>query len=328
MTIQVKKWRNPTKQSEIRYYISGLKGVDAKRNPAIEVATNGKLNIFSRFGKDPGITLQDVLQQLFDSGLISTPELDDITIETLDRLSGVTKANANNHASLNRAIQIEPIALEKPVTIIIDHREPEEIFNAVGAIKGVQVEKQVLPVGDFVFQDCIVERKTANDLSQSVIDKCLFFQSDAMAATERQILRAVIIEGNPYGPGRLSINAVDGAISYLAVLQGLTVLSSVSPQHTANLVARMASHAIHGLDYQISYREAKPKKIDDQIVFLLQGLPGIGIETAKALLRHFGSLSSVFNATPTELCAVDGIGKKTAESIVQILNKKWLGEKS
>ena len=323
MTIQVKKWRNPTKQSEIRYYISGLKGVDAKRNPAIEVATNGKLNIFSRFGKDPGITLQDVLQQLFDSGLISTPELDDITIETLDRLSGVTKANANNHASLNRAIQIEPIALEKPVTIIIDHREPEEIFNAFGAIKGVQVEKQVLTVGDFSFLGGIVERKTANDLSQSVIDKRIFFQSDAMAATEEQILRAVIIEGNPYGPGRLSVNALDGAISYLAVLQGLTVLSSVSPQHTANLVARMASHAIHGLDYQISYREAKPKKIDDQIVFLLQGLPGIGIETAKALLRHFGSLSSVFNATPTELCAVDGIGKKTAERIVGILNKNW-----
>ena len=219
--------------------------------------------------------------------------------------------------------------MEKPVTIVIDHREPEEIFNAFGAIKGVQVEKQVLPVGDFVFQGGIVERKTAHDLSQSVIDKRLFFQSDAMAATEGQILRAVIIEGNPYGPGRLSVNALDGAISYLAVLQGLTVLSSVSPQHTANLVARMASHAIHGLDYQISYREAKPKKIDDQIVFLLQGLPGIGIETAKALLRHFGSLLPVFNATPAELCAVDGIGKKTAESISsEFLTRRWLGEKS
>ena len=119
-----------------------------------------------------------------------------------------------------------------------------------------------------------------------------------------------------------------GLFRILPYYKGLLVLSSVSPQHTANLVARMASHAIHGLDYQISYREAKPKKIDDQIVFLLQGLPGIGIETAKALLRHFGSLSPVFNATPAELCAVDGIGKKTAESIAQILNKKWLGEKS
>ena len=115
------------------------------------------------------------LQQLFDAGLIPPDELYDITIETLDRLSGMTKANANNHASSNRAIQIEPIALEKPVTIVIDHREPEEIFNAFGAIKGVQVEKQVLPVGDFVFQDCIVERKTANDLSQSVIDKRIVF---------------------------------------------------------------------------------------------------------------------------------------------------------
>ena len=101
MTIQVKKWCNPTKQSEIRYYISGLKGVDAQRNPAIEIAKNGTLNIFSRFGKDPGITLQDVLQQLFGAGLISTQELGDITIETLDRLSGMTKANANNHASSN-----------------------------------------------------------------------------------------------------------------------------------------------------------------------------------------------------------------------------------
>jgi len=234
-------------------------------------------------------------------------------------------ADSDNTIPLNSKFTsiAHPIALDKPVTIQVDHREPVAIIEAFEGIKGVTVETVVLPVGDFKFQGGIVERKTAFDFAQSVIDRRLFTQSDEMAAMDDKILRAVILEGDVYSIGRLNTNALDGAISYLAVLQGISVLNSSSPQHTANLVARMASHSVYGLGYEISYRPAKPKPIEDQILYIIQGMPGIGIEVGKALLSHFGTLANIFAADQAQFQKVEGIGKKMAEKIHQILHQEW-----
>jgi ERCC4-type nuclease len=55
-------------------------------------------------------------------------------------------------------------------------------------------------------------------------------------------------------------------------------------------------------------------------VLRLMGIEGIGEETAKLLIEHFGSLGRVCNADPEELSALPGIGPKKAS---QILEKFW-----
>jgi excinuclease ABC subunit C len=48
----------------------------------------------------------------------------------------------------------------------------------------------------------------------------------------------------------------------------------------------------------------------------LDDVPGIGEARKKALLRHFGSLAKVKEATADELAGVKGMTKKTAEEVV------------
>jgi excinuclease ABC subunit C len=52
----------------------------------------------------------------------------------------------------------------------------------------------------------------------------------------------------------------------------------------------------------------------------LDDVPGLGDVRRKALLRHFGSLKRLADATPEEITEVPGIGRRTAEAIVAALN--------
>ncbi|WP_296857052.1 helix-hairpin-helix domain-containing protein [uncultured Methanobrevibacter sp.] len=41
-------------------------------------------------------------------------------------------------------------------------------------------------------------------------------------------------------------------------------------------------------------------------------------------MEHFGNVSSVFNASENELQEVEGIGEKTAKSIREVIDSKYL----
>ncbi|HET6533208.1 MAG TPA: excinuclease ABC subunit UvrC [Actinoplanes sp.] len=52
----------------------------------------------------------------------------------------------------------------------------------------------------------------------------------------------------------------------------------------------------------------------------LDNIPGLGETRRKALLRHFGSLKRLSQATPEEVAEVPGIGRRTAEAVLAALN--------
>lgn len=51
-----------------------------------------------------------------------------------------------------------------------------------------------------------------------------------------------------------------------------------------------------------------------------EGLPGVGPETARKLVSHFGSPRAVFAAGAQQLRRCKGIGPKTADSIAAALD--------
>jgi excinuclease ABC subunit C len=58
----------------------------------------------------------------------------------------------------------------------------------------------------------------------------------------------------------------------------------------------------------------------------LDDIPGIGETRKKALLRHFGSVEKIKQATIEELSAVTGMSKKAAEDIVDFYKKRLVGQ--
>jgi len=52
----------------------------------------------------------------------------------------------------------------------------------------------------------------------------------------------------------------------------------------------------------------------------LDSVPGLGETRRKALLRHFGSLKRLAQATPEEIAEVPGIGRRTAEAVLASLH--------
>ena len=55
---------------------------------------------------------------------------------------------------------------------------------------------------------------------------------------------------------------------------------------------------------------------------ILENIPGIGAEKAKALLKHFGTVAKVKTATRDELCSVKGITVANAMAIEQYYSDK------
>ena len=55
--------------------------------------------------------------------------------------------------------------------------------------------------------------------------------------------------------------------------------------------------------------------VRDEVSTVLDEVPGVGPETRKRLLGHFGSVENIRDASREELVSVDGVGEKTAETI-------------
>ena len=81
---------------------------------------------------------------------------------------------------------------------------------------------------------------------------------------------------------------------------------------TTHLVARARDEAHRfAIAYHRKLREKRAIKSE------LDDVPGIGEVRKKALLRHFGSLEKIKQATLEEISAVKGMSKKAAEDVVK-----------
>ncbi|MFC5666252.1 excinuclease ABC subunit UvrC [Kitasatospora misakiensis] len=72
--------------------------------------------------------------------------------------------------------------------------------------------------------------------------------------------------------------------------------------------------------FAIGYQRAKRSK--RLTAGELDSVPGLGETRRQALLKHFGSLKKLRAATVDELCAVPGIGRRTAETVAAVLSSR------
>ncbi len=213
------------------------------------------------------------------------------------------------------------------LTVFVDSREGNSNVIRDLDLIDVDVKIKAMTVADYqVSDDVAIERKTAKDFVDSIVDKRLFKQARMMMEEFKKPI--LILEGDDFYSGFINPNAIRGSIASIALDFGISIIPTRGPEDTAAMIKRIASREQKGERPTIQLRtEKKPVNLWEQQLFIIESLPNIGPVSAKKLLEHFGTVSNVLNASEDELQEVEGIGKKTAENIRKVLDDQYLNFK-
>ncbi|WP_273208786.1 ERCC4 domain-containing protein [Marinobacter subterrani] len=261
-------------------------------------------------------------------------------LETTDDHTAAAGSDAQNRKRYYEAgrLDITSIKMPKPITIEVDHRETRLISDLLSAHPLISVETSQLELADFRITDregneLLIERKRCTgdgmktDFEASIqTSGRLFDQSERLrfqvSNSDHQVIPVIILEGNVHANATsMLLQQVDGAISFIAAVQRISLLSTYNANHSAYAIAKLASHFIDGLYTPVSLHQAKPKALFSQKTYVLESLPGISTKIAEALLEHFGSVRAVTQASEGELVRVPGIGAKRAREISRVLGE-------
>ncbi len=215
----------------------------------------------------------------------------------------------------------------QPLLIRVDSRERSSPIPALlAAFPDVTLSFAALPSADYLLSDDVaVERKTASDFVSSILDRRLFGQTTRMKVLFPRAM--LIIEGDlTQVPHSIDMEAIRGALAFLTVREGITVLQLSDAAETAALLRIMARHAQERMGVPVSLREPRPQIEELYAAYLVEGLPGVGPRRARMLLAHFGSPAAVMCAAAEELSKVPGIGKKSAQRIWQAVHAPYRPE--
>jgi Fanconi anemia group M protein len=220
---------------------------------------------------------------------------------------------------------IERPKVEKSKTVVFaDSREGNsKVIRHLSEME-MDVKVRSMAVGDYqVSDEVVIERKTAKDFVDSIIDKRLFKQARELSEEfKRPIL---ILEGDDIYNGMIHPNAVRGTIAAIAIDFGISIIPTRNSEDTAAMIKRIAVREQTGEKTPIQIRtDKKPVSLWEQQLFIVESLPNIGPVNAKNLLQHFGSVEKVLNASESELQEVDGIGEKTAKNIRKVVESEYL----
>jgi ERCC4-related helicase/ERCC4-type nuclease len=202
--------------------------------------------------------------------------------------------------------------------VVADDREAASRVVEHLSDLGARLELRRLEHGDYLAGDRIlVERKTARDFADTLVERDLFGQiRDLAAASSRPVL--IIEGGDIYTARDVNPAAIRGALAAIAVDLGVAVFFTPNELGTAQMILTLArreegERGERKLHPYKSYRSLK-----EQQEYILASIPSVGLKNARLLLARFGSVKAVLDADEEALSSVKGIGEKTARQIVEI----------
>ncbi|MEO2152454.1 MAG: ERCC4 domain-containing protein, partial [Thermococcus sp.] len=160
--------------------------------------------------------------------------------------------------SKNGEIPVKPIFVRKPkgVVVYVDSRELRSGVPKILKELGAEIEVRTLDVADYVVSEEVgIERKSANDFIQSIIDGRLFDQVERLKrAYEKPV---IIIEGELYGIRNVHPNAIRGAIASVTVDWGVPILFSSGKEETAQFIYLLAKREQEERKKEVRLRSEK-----------------------------------------------------------------------
>ncbi len=210
---------------------------------------------------------------------------------------------------------------DEKMKIYVDHREfRSEVVRYLS--ETFTVVPQALAVGDYLISSRMaVERKTTTDFLESIKDGRLFSQ---MLELKRNYEAPVlIIEGESLFQRGFHENAIYGALASIIGDYRIPVIFTRNARETAKFIEFLVRREYSPKD-AVPLRKEKGAMTDEERQrYIVESLPKISAKLSRRLLEHFGSVRNVMNAEIGELIQVKGIGRKTAEEIYEIVNKRY-----
>ena len=223
---------------------------------------------------------------------------------------------------------------QQQIKIIIDSREGasgliDDLQNYEYMTSTVHVSTNVeiaqLPIGDVVCSDrVIIERKTCEDFVDSFIDGRLFSQvADIMKSDYAR--PAMILEGETiFGLRDVHPEALRGAVAGLTVGWGLPIIPTKDVAHTTAMVATIARREQFKMKRSIAIHGSRSKMtLPEQQVYVVAAIRNMGPAMAKTLLERFRTVERVMTASIDELMSVPKVGRKTAETIREVVGTEY-----
>jgi len=205
-----------------------------------------------------------------------------------------------------------------PARVIVDSNEPAEIYESLRRLLSSVDRRRLEPCDYLIGGEICVERKTPRDLLNSVYDGRVFDQVRRILEVYGRAI--LLIEGQPRGLTGREGRVIAGALAGL-VRMGASVVCLSDRDQTCWFIAGLAREG--RARPVVARRRPKLATLAEVQMYVLTSVPGIGPKSAEALLRRFGSLRGVFQASFPELRSV--IGEKRARRLRGILEASYPG---
>ncbi|HIH33915.1 MAG TPA: hypothetical protein HA282_05485 [Nanoarchaeota archaeon] len=202
--------------------------------------------------------------------------------------------------------------------IIVDQREKNSLVAHELIHLGARIKFERLPVADYLIGNIAVERKTTSDFISSMINKRLLRQLEEIQQYEKRLL---VIEGK--FDREFNKNAIRGMVLSTMLDFSVPVVFTNDYDETAEVLFAIAKRVARGKQEFGLKVKKKTYSLAEQQQLLVEGLPSIGPNLAKALLKEFKTITALVNASLEDLQKVEKIGKKKAEIIKRILEEEY-----
>ncbi len=217
--------------------------------------------------------------------------------------------------------------------VTIDDRERRSPVIPELARLGVRFEFKRLDVADYDVAGIYgIERKSASDFLNSILDKRLFEQARYLKQAYEVPL--IVIEGDlsaETSSREISLNQAYGAVLAL-VENGVSVVNTGSPRETALLIYITSKRAEKKGGNYVPPAKKRVQKLNASIpvvqLNLIATLPGVSYELAEKILMEFKTPRRFFMATAAELRKVPGLGPKKIQRILAVLDTIYVSAKS
>jgi ERCC4-type nuclease len=213
---------------------------------------------------------------------------------------------------------------KKETEIIVDCRENSKIKKSLSRLGCKVIEKTITPADYVLSSECAVERKRTHDFLNSIYDGRLFEQVERLATVYKKSI--MLVEGKIDLENVPNPSVFWGALAKIIANHNISIIFTSDLNDTAMFLSKLSQKIQEEKRKQLIAKH-KPKiyTISQRQLLTIQNLPNIGPTRAEKLLKKFGSVKKIVNATDKEFLAIEGIGKKTVQEIRKLLDTKYPG---